>query len=200
MQSDPSVRHSPPEHTPALHPSAQQSLAREQLAPAGLHCGMQLRAELPLTGSHRPLQQSVLDEQDDPAPAHAPGGAQVFEAQCVEQQSDALPQGSPSARQAVAGADASQTGGLASPRKRDASSPASPPSTRPASVAASPCASSMSSAPQATMVTAAPTAIPTTRPFTGARAPCEAPPPGRPVRSRGPGLRGRESVATARRP
>jgi hypothetical protein len=69
-----------------------------------------VRIAVPFNGSHRPLQQSALDTQGVPAPAHVPGGEQMPKAQCAEQQSDALPQERPSARHAGAGEAASQTG------------------------------------------------------------------------------------------
>lgn len=72
VQPEPSRRHSAPVHVPALHPSAQQSLARVHPAPAGAHCGRQTSVVEPAAGSHRPLQHSPRDVHAVPAALHVP--------------------------------------------------------------------------------------------------------------------------------
>lgn len=99
-QSDPSRKHSEPPHMPALQANEQQSLARAHAAPTGRHPARHAREAVPNTGSHSPLQQSARVEHAMPAPAHGPGIEQTLDAQCPEQQSDEVPQGSPSARHA----------------------------------------------------------------------------------------------------
>lgn len=110
VQSVPSRRHSAPPQMPALQPNEQQSLACWHAAPEGRQGARHVRVAVPFTGSHSPLQQSDLDAHGVPAPAHVPGTEQMPEAQCVEQQSDPLPQDKPNARQADAGEAASHTG------------------------------------------------------------------------------------------
>lgn len=205
VQSVPSRRHSVPPQLPALHAKEQQSLARWQAAPTGLHSPRQVRVVVPFTGSHNPLQQSALDEHGVPAPAQAPGSAHVLDEQCVEQQSEALPQVSPSGRQVGGGDEASQVGTPPSPWSRPPSSEATcPMASGSASAAstrdepASPWASSMSSAPQASSARLAASAAKRgPQPLTERRAPRKAPPPHRADRDPAPAHRAPRSAASA---
>jgi hypothetical protein len=114
VQAEPSRRHSPPPHAPSLHASEQQSLARVHAVPSPWHAARHTSVVLPSAGSHRPLQQSERDAHGVPAPEHVPGATHAPEAQWVEQQSEALPHASPSARQAGGGPALSHTATLPS--------------------------------------------------------------------------------------
>jgi hypothetical protein len=104
VQTSPSREHSVPPQTPPWQANEQQSLARTHAAASGRHSARHARAVVPATGSHSPLQQSPASAHESPGPAHMPGGRQPPEPHRPEQQSGALPQGSPSARQAGGGA------------------------------------------------------------------------------------------------
>ena len=93
----PATAQTVPPHWPPLHPSEQQSEASVHAVPSTRQYGVHSIESAP-TGSHRPLQHVLRFVQLSPAPLHEPAFRHTAPSHRPEQQSDAEPHPTPSAR------------------------------------------------------------------------------------------------------